>query len=78
MLQARLSQLHSHQQCLDSYFQNESKLVLMSSLLTYVTDILSVGVKIKLWHITYVVQNIQIFISCISRHYRVDKIIAVT
>jgi hypothetical protein len=65
MLQARLSQLHSHQQCLDSYFQNESKLVLMSTLLTCHRN--SVGVKIKPWHITYVVQNIQIFFLVVFR-----------
>jgi len=63
MLQARLSQLHSHQQCLDSYFHTESKLILnVHSLNICVTETLSMGVKIKLWHITYVVQNIQIFL----------------
>jgi hypothetical protein len=62
MLQARLSQLHTHQQCLDSYFQNESKLVFhVHSLNICVTETLSVGETIKLWHIAYVVQNMQIF-----------------
>lgn len=68
ILQARLSQLNSHQQCLDSYFQTESKLILnVHPLNRCVTETLSVGVKIKLWHIAYVVQNIQIFLFVVFR-----------
>jgi hypothetical protein len=60
MLRTRLSQLHSHQQCLDSYFQTESKLILnVHSLKICVTETFFVAVKIELWHIAYVVQNIQ-------------------
>jgi hypothetical protein len=64
MLQARLrvSQLHSHQQYLDSYFQTESKLILNVHSLNKCQETLSVGVKIKLGHITYVVQNTRIFL----------------
>lgn len=68
ILQARLSQLNSHQQCLDSYFQTQSKLILNAHPLnTCVTESLSVGVKITFWHIAYVVQNIQIFLFVVFR-----------